>query len=150
MYVRITTRFVFSNTSHLLLKWAMSVKPIKPSCYTRITLTYSMQQSPSWEANQFLASQEIPRILWNPKVYHQVYKNQPSVPILSQIIPLPGDPSTPGPSKWSLSLKFLQSKTLYTTLLYQYVPHSPPISFSWSNRPNNICWGVQIIKLLIM
>jgi hypothetical protein len=30
------------------------------------------------------------------------------------------------------------------------VLHSPPISFSWSNHPNNICWGVQIIKLLIM
>jgi len=30
--------------------------------------TYSMQQSPSWEANRFSASREIPRILWNPKV----------------------------------------------------------------------------------
>ena len=28
-----------------------------------------MVQSPSWEANWFAASQEIPRILWNPKVY---------------------------------------------------------------------------------
>jgi len=26
-----------------------------------------MEQSPSWEANRFSASQEIPRILWNPK-----------------------------------------------------------------------------------
>jgi len=31
-------------------------------------LTYSMVQSPTWEANWFAASQEIPRILWNPKV----------------------------------------------------------------------------------
>ena len=38
-------------------------------------LSYSMEQSPSWEANQFAGSQEIPRILWNPKV------------------PLPEDPS---------------------------------------------------------
>ena len=30
-------------------------------------LTYSMEQSPSWEANRFPASQEIPRIVWNPK-----------------------------------------------------------------------------------
>jgi hypothetical protein len=29
-------------------------------------LTHSTQQSPSWEANRFAASQEIPRILWNP------------------------------------------------------------------------------------
>ena len=30
-------------------------------------LNYSIQHSPSWEANQFLASQEISYILWNPK-----------------------------------------------------------------------------------
>jgi len=30
-------------------------------------LTYSMEQSLSWEANWSAASQEIPRILWNPK-----------------------------------------------------------------------------------
>jgi hypothetical protein len=28
-------------------------------------LTYSMQQSPAWEAHQFSASQDISRILWN-------------------------------------------------------------------------------------
>jgi len=30
-------------------------------------ISYPMEQSPSWEANRFSASQEIPRILWNPK-----------------------------------------------------------------------------------
>jgi hypothetical protein len=34
-------------------------------------LTYSMKQSP-WEANWFAASQEIPWILWNPKIHSQV------------------------------------------------------------------------------
>ena len=29
--------------------------------------TYSMEYSPSWEANKFSATQEIPRILWGPK-----------------------------------------------------------------------------------
>jgi len=28
-------------------------------------LTHYKQQSPSWEANRFSASQETPRILWN-------------------------------------------------------------------------------------
>jgi hypothetical protein len=37
-------------------------------------LTHSMQQSPSWEANWFAASQEIPRILWNPKVHYRIHK----------------------------------------------------------------------------
>ena len=32
-------------------------------------LTYSMEQSPSWEANRFSDSQEIPHILWNPKIH---------------------------------------------------------------------------------
>jgi len=32
-------------------------------------LTYGTEQSSSWEANRYAASQEIPRILWNPKVY---------------------------------------------------------------------------------
>ena len=31
--------------------------------------TYSMEQSPSWEARLFSVSQEIPCILWNPKVH---------------------------------------------------------------------------------
>jgi len=32
-------------------------------------LTHFMVQSPSWEANWFAASQEIPRISRNPKVH---------------------------------------------------------------------------------
>ena len=36
-----------------------------------VLLTYSMVQSPSWEANLFAASQEIPRILWNLKVHYR-------------------------------------------------------------------------------
>jgi hypothetical protein len=41
--------------------------------------TYSMEQSLSWEANRFSASQKIPRILRNPKGHYP-----PPVPNLSQ------------------------------------------------------------------
>jgi hypothetical protein len=78
-------------------------------------LTYSMEQSPSWEAKTSYATQEI---LWNPKVHHRIDKTPPPVRILSQIDPFHGPPSnlskihfntlpsTPGSSKWSLSLRF--------------------------------------------
>ena len=91
-------------------------------------LTYSMEQSPSWEANRFAASQEIPRILWNPKVHYRTHKRPPPVPILGQLDPvhtltshflkihlniiLPSAPRSP---QLCISLRF-PTKTLYTPL----------------------------------
>ena len=51
-------------------------------------LTHSMVQSPSWEANWFSASQEIPCISRNPKVHYRTHKRPPPVSILGQPNPV--------------------------------------------------------------
>jgi hypothetical protein len=57
-----------------------------------VLLTYSMEQSPSWEAKTSWATQEIPCILCNPKVHNRIHKSPPHVPILSQIDPVHAPP----------------------------------------------------------
>ena len=47
-----------------------------------------MVQSPSWEANWFAASQEIPRISRNPKVHYRTHKHPPPDSILGQPNPV--------------------------------------------------------------
>ena len=82
-------------------------------------LTYSMVQSPSWEANPFAASQEIPRISRNPKVHYRTHKRPPPVSILGQTNPvhIPTShlleihpniihPFTPRSPQWFPSLRF--------------------------------------------
>ena len=153
--------------------WTQGVRFIVTLCFRicpeevsktiRYLLTYSMEQSPSWEANQFSASQEIPRILWNPKVRCRIHKCPPLVPILSQIDPVHAFtshflkshlyiifPSKPGSSRWSLSIRFPHQNRLYISPPANtcHLPR-PPHSSRFDN-PINIGWRVQIIKPLIM
>ena len=118
-----------------------------------------MEQSPSWEANLFTASREIPRILWNPKVHYRIQKCPPTFLILSHPNPVHRPtshflninltiilPSTPGFSKWSLSLRFTHYKPSYASLLL-HMCYMPRLSHYFRrDEPNNNEWAVQIIK----
>ena len=112
------------------------------SSYFTYLLTYSMVQSPSWEANWFAASQEIPRISCNPKVYYRTHKRPPPVSILGQSNPvnIPTShlleihpniihPYTPSSPQWSPSLQFPQQDPIHTPLL-THTRHMPSPSQS--------------------
>jgi len=129
-------------------------------CYL---LTCSIEQSPSWEADWSVTSQEIPHILWNPKVYHGTHKRTPLVPTLSQFHPVHTPkshfpkihpniilPSTPASPQWFPDLGFPHQNPVHTSPFphTRYMPCSS--HSSWFYYPHSIGWGVQIIQLLIM
>ena len=119
-----------------------------------------MQQSPSWKANRFSASKEIPSILRNPKVHYRIHKCPPSVPILTQLDPVLVPTShflkiylniilscTPGSPKWSYCLRFPQQNPVYASPLPHTCYMPSPSHSSRFYHLKNTGWAVQTIKL---
>ena len=110
-----------------------------------------MVQSPSWAANWFVASQEIPRISLNPKVHYRTHKRPPPVPILGQPNPvhIPTShlleihpniihPSTPRSPQWSHSFRFPHQDLVHPPLLTNTLHMTRPSHYSRYNHPHNI------------
>ena len=136
-------------------EWKLRNPSLTSSGWESINLlTCYMVQNPSWEANWFAASQEIPRISQNPKVHYRTQKRPPTVSILGQpnLVHIPTShlqeihpniihPSTPRSHQWSPSFLPVSTARPYTPLSpHPYAPHAQPISFFSSSQLKIRSW----------
>jgi hypothetical protein len=101
-----------------------------------------MEPNPFWQAATCAATQELPSMLWNPKVHYRVHKSPPLAPILSQIDPIPTIPSYLSKIILILSTHLrlglpsrlfpsgFPTNILYALLFAPFVLHALPISSS--------------------
>jgi hypothetical protein len=121
------------------------------------------KQSPSWGANGSSVSQEILRILCNPKVRSVFTNSPPLAPIPSNI----NHVHIISPYLFKINFNIIIPSTLRssTSSLYFRFPHQNPVRISLRpthttclelphsprlHQPNNIWCGVQIMKLLFV
>jgi hypothetical protein len=104
-YLHRTTQTQFKRTQTSMPR--VGFEPTIPAS-ERLTTVHALDRvcafylltelSPSWEAANYAATEELPTILRNPKVHHRVHKSSQLVPILNQIYPVHTIPSHPIPS----------------------------------------------------
>ena len=86
-----------------------------------------MEQSPSWEANHFSASQESPRNSRNPQFHYRIPNSPPPVPTLSQLDPVPTKVSVPIRGRSSCFI----TRPVFTARSCQHLAQPP----SWRTTP---------------
>jgi hypothetical protein len=111
--------------------------------YLIYLLTYSTDHSPSWKANRFAASQEIPRILWNPKVHYRIHKCPPHVSILNQLNPVHT------PTYYFLKIRLILSSHLRLGLPSGLFPWGFSIKTQYTPHPslNRATWLAHLIVI---
>jgi len=122
-----------------------------------------MQQNTTWEANSHSASQEIPRLLRNPKDHYCLHKSRPLVPLLCHVHPVHIFqpyfhkiqsniifPSTPKYFEWIFPSGCLTkiSYSFLVSLMRAYM--SGPSHSPWLDHSNNIWRSIHVKKFLII
>jgi hypothetical protein len=126
----------FQQCNCICNKWTTS---------TTYLLTYLLTElSPSWEAANCAATQELPSILGSPKTHHRVHKSPPLVPILRKIDPVHTIPSY---------LSKIYFNIVYPTyvlvfLVVSFLLAFPPISYMSSSSPPFVLHSLSISSSL--
>jgi hypothetical protein len=108
-----------------------------PCCKTLLTYfqTYCMKHSPPWDFNLSSGNQEIPHILWTPKVHYCIRQCPPTFRILSQIYVVQAPHST----TW-ISIFILFSNIYLIHKVISVPQDSPPKPWILlSSRISSIC-----------
>jgi hypothetical protein len=123
-----------------------------------------MELSASWEATNCAATQELPSVLWNPKVHYRLHKSPSPVPILSRIDPISTIPSylskihfnivhppTSWSSHWSLSFWLSHQNFVYIPILLHacYMPCSL-VTLKSSLNKSHVAQGVQWLRYRVL